>query len=274
MTDPRRTPFSGQVAHTSLRGRISAPSFSDGQIKRVKAPLADLLRHPDGPRDRQLLRGAQVRVLDQRDQMAYLQTCADGYCGWLRADALGPEQDMTHFVTARATHIYSAPDLKSREMGALSLNVQLAITDHQTGFLRASCGGWVPEQHLELCSKPALDPVSIAQKLLGTPYLWGGNSSAGVDCSGLVQIALQACGKCCPGDSDLQLAAFAAMAVHATPPQRGDLLFWPGHVAWVSASDMLLHANANSMSVAYEPLKAARARIEQNSPLSAHIRLP
>ena len=273
MTDPRLTPFSGQVALTRLRGQIDAPAFAEGRKMRLCSPLADLCRGPEGPRDRQLLRGAAVTLIDTQGPMAYVQGAQDGYCGWVRAAALGPDHSITHRVCARATNLYTRPDLKSPDVATLSLNTQVEVTDAQSRFLRTHDGLWLPEQHLAPIDQPETDPVRVAESLIGTPYLWGGNSHAGLDCSALVQLALHACGRPCPGDSDLQERALGPCLPDGTPPQRGDLLFWRGHVAWVSAPDTIIHANAHTMSVAFEPLRAAIDRIARGSPVTAHIRL-
>ena len=271
MSDPRLTPFSGRVAHSSLKGQIAAPEFSAGHVMRLGTPLADLLRSPSGPRDRQILQGAQLCQLDTLGEMAYVQALADGYCGWVARAALRPDHPVTHRVRAPATHIYDRPDLKSPELASLSLNAQVQITGEEGAFLRSPVG-WLPRQHLAPLDQPERDPVAVAESLVGTPYLWGGNSRSGLDCSALVQLALHACNHPCPGDSDLQQEALGPALPKGTPPKRGDLLFWRGHVAWVCAPDMILHATAYSMSVLTEPMAPALARIAQTSPLAAHIR--
>lgn len=271
MSDPRLTPFSGRVAHIRLQGAIDAPAFTEGQMMRLRAPLTDLLRRPDGPRDRQLLRGARVCVIDQMGAIAYVQAEADGYCGWLPFQALTQDHPITHRVTAPATHLYTGPDLKSPDHAALSLNASVQITRTAGGFAQTDDGFWIPRQHISQTAAP--HPVAVAESLLGAPYLWGGNSHSGLDCSALVQLALHACNTACPGDSDLQERALGPALPDGMPPLRGDLLFWRGHVAWVSAPDTILHANAHTMSVAYEPLSDAIARIAPESPITAHIRL-
>ncbi|MGY6548118.1 MAG: C40 family peptidase [Roseinatronobacter sp.] len=272
-TDPRLTPFSGRVAHLSLKGRIVAPAFTEGTPMRLCASLTDLRRSPGGPRDRQLLLGARLHVIDEQDGWAYVMTDADSYCGWLRSDALTPDHPVTHRIHAPASHLYSAPDLKSPEAGPVPLNARLQITTQSGRFLGTAQGLWVPAQHATPCDQHQTDPVSVAETLRGAPYLWGGNSAAGLDCSALVQLALQACGQPCPADSDLQERALGRALPENTRPERGDLLFWRGHVAWVSGPDQILHANAHTMSVANEPLQAARARIAHESPVTAHRRL-
>jgi cell wall-associated NlpC family hydrolase len=162
-------------------------------------------------------------------------------------------------VCTPATHLYPAPNLKIRETAALSLGARLCVTGQDNGFAQTG-QGWVPVQHITPLTQPARDPVAVARGFLGVPYLWGGNSHAGLDCSALVQAALHACGAECPGDSDQQ----AAMPWAAVPPgheQPGDLVFWRGHVAMVSAPGMIIHANAHHMAVAEEPMQPAIDRI-------------
>lgn len=255
--DRRLTPFSGRLAHVSLRGKVDAP-LTAGEPARVIAALADLRDAPAGARQRQLIHGAAVVVIDRQDGNAFVMASDDGYCGWLLSGDLGPPARATHRVRAPATHLYPSPRVQAEPHMPLYLTARLEVV--------ALCDGWaetpegfVPARHLAPLDAPGSDPVDHAGGLLRAPYLWGGNSVAGVDCSGLVQIAFRAAGCELPGDSDLQQSAGRAIA--AGEERRGDLVFWRGHVALVAGPDLILHANAHSMDVAFEALDAAVARI-------------
>ncbi|WP_371832188.1 C40 family peptidase [Paracoccus benzoatiresistens] len=255
--DRRLTPATDRVALESLCGVIERPAYTPGHAARLVVPLADLMTAPDGRRDRQVNFGADVTVIETRGPWCFVQADLDGYCGWLPEAALGTDlPPITHRVTAPATHVYSAPDMKQPEQASLSLGARLSVTGIEGRFARLATGGFVPVQHIG--DQPAPDPVPVAESLAGTPYLWGGNSRAGIDCSGLVQAALTACGIPCPGDSDLQRDAFPA----AEDIRRGDLLFWPGHVALAMSPDLMIHATAWVMAVIAEPIPEALARIE------------
>jgi cell wall-associated NlpC family hydrolase len=257
------TPFNGRVADVALRGTVVAQAFVTPEAQAVAAPLADLCAAPAGARDRQLLRGARFGVLDRRADWAFGQA-EDGYCGWVPEAALGPWHAPTHWVAAPATHLYPAPDLKAPELAALSLGARLTITATAPGWLHEACGAWLPAPHLRALDDRAQDPVAVAESLLGTPYLWGGNSRAGIDCSGLVQLSCRVCGLPCPADSDMQARALGDPLPPATPLKRGDLVFWRGHVGWMADDATLLHANAHHMAVVVEPLADARARIAES----------
>lgn len=263
MTDDRRlTPANGKVAHESLRGRVAAASYVAGTPAQITAPLTDLCATPAGARDRQLLLGAAVLVLDHREGWAFVQARADGYCGWLAGDALGAAQQPTHWVAAPASHLYPEPSIKTRELTALPMNAQVTVTGTAGKFLATAAGHYIPAQHLRQIGDWADDPVAVAETLIGSPYLWGGNSRAGIDCSGLVQAGYAACGLACPADTDLQRASLGATLPASAPNRRGDLFFWQGHVALALDSATLIHANGHSMSVAHEPIAACIRRIE------------
>ncbi|MBE0454293.1 MAG: C40 family peptidase [Roseovarius sp.] len=245
-------------------------------------PLVDLCRTPNGPRDRQLLMGEAVEIRAPSSSgltrgpspgWAEVRAARDGYEGFIPEAALTTGR-MTHRVRSRATHLYPAPDIKTRERAMLSLNARLEVIG-QTGSFAQTPQGFVPLAHLAPLDAPETDPVAVAERLLGTPYLWGGNSALGIDCSGLVQIALLACALPCPGDSGPQETALGEALPEEAPLERGDLLFWKGHVAWVCDHGTLLHANAHHMAVAHEPIPKAIARIaaQDGGPVTARKRL-
>jgi len=258
MMDRRTTPFSGRVAHTSLKGEISA-SFTEGDVAQIILPLADLLDKPDGARDRQLLLGASVTVIDREKGHVFVRSDRDGYCGWMAEKYVGRGPEPTHWVAAPATHLYFEPVVQAKEKAGLSLGSRLAVTG-AWGAWANTPHGFVPMCHLRPLDHFAPDPVSVAESLLGTPYLWGGNSRFGLDCSGLVQVAFHACGHDCPGDSDLQMAMGRGL-IPGDGLKRGDLVFWKGHVALVVNADVLIHANGHTMSVSYEGIGEAISRI-------------
>ncbi|AUH33222.1 C40 family peptidase [Paracoccus tegillarcae] len=260
MSDPRLTPATDRVALSSLRGTLDRPDYTDGKLMRVAVPLAELCRTPAGARDRQLNFGADVTVIDEggEDGWVFVQAMADGYCGWTTGGALSDQRPpLTHRVCAPATHLYPAANMKLHQYFALSIGAQLAVDGFEGSFARLATGGYVPVQHIT--DQLETDPVAVALRLLGTPYLWGGNSDWGIDCSGLVQVAFAACGIACPGDTDLQRDAGRAVD---GAPQPGDLLFWPGHVSMVIDEENMVHANGHAMAVTIENIEAAKARIE------------
>jgi len=255
--DRRLTPATDRIALSSLKGVLDRPDYTDGQPARLVVPLTDLLTAPDGRRDRQIIFGADLTIIDTVGDMAFVQAALDGYCGWVSRDALGFDLPViTHRVTAPATHVYPAPDMKQHELMSLTMGSRLSVAEVQGSFARLAGGGWVPTQHIG--DGLSLDPGIVAESLMGTPYLWGGNSRWGIDCSGLAQAALTACGIPCPGDSDQQRDAFPV----TDDITRGDLLFWPGHVALALSEDMMIHATAWTMDVTLETIHDAIARID------------
>lgn len=275
MNDRRLTPANDRVAALRLRGQVEAETYVEGTRYSVNIPVAGLLKSPGGARDRQVLYGNSVIVYEFHAGYAFVETAYDGYVGYIAEDAIGPANDATHSVVQLSTHTYPKADLKTHEIAALSFGSQTRIIGEEGSFCKTDTGHFIPKQHLRPIKETATDPVSVAELFLGTPYLWGGNSAWGIDCSGLVQAALKTCGLPCPGDSDLQEKALGQPMKSNTPYQRGDFLFWKGHVAMAVDAETLIHANGYSMSVTLENIQSTIKRIEAQGegPLTSHRRI-
>jgi cell wall-associated NlpC family hydrolase len=260
VTDRRLTPANGRVAAERLRGEVQADRFTAGEPMRVAVPVADLDRAPGGTRDRQLLWGEGVTVYETRDGMAFVEARRDGYVGYVAAVSLSEPRAPTHRVAVPATHLYRDKDIKGPDLRHLSFGALVTVEAERKRFWETP-EGYIPKPHLRPLDRPFTDPAAVAQLHFGAPYLWGGNSILGIDCSGLVQAALLACGMACPGDSDLQ-RGLGAEIPDGEPLRRGDLLFWRGHVAMAVDEGTIIHANAHHMAVAYEGIRQATLRIE------------
>ncbi len=260
MSDPRLTPANARVAHDTLRGVVQADRFTPGMLRRVITPVADILRAPNGPRDRQALFGEHILLLEEIDGFGFVQAERDGYVGYMDLANMGNAQRPTHWVSAAGSHLYPQADFKTKEDMTLSFGARVNITANHGRFSETQDGQFVPNTHLSPVGTTLPDPIKTAALFLGTPYLWGGNSRDGIDCSGLIQAALMAAKYDCPGDSDMQ-EKIGRNIPEGAPLNRGDLLFWKGHVAMVFDHVHLIHANAHHMAVVLEPIEAAIARI-------------
>jgi len=258
--DRRRLPFDGTTALSSLRDQVAAEQFTDGEDASVGVPVAPLWRTPMGNLDKDLIYGEPLTIIVRGPKTSFVQSGIDGYCGYTPSSALAQPIKATHQVTSRSTHLYPEPDFKAAPRYSLSCGSRVQVQDMSGAFANTD-DGWLPLQHLSALNAPATDPVAIAESFLGTPYLWGGNSGWGIDCSGLVQTAHLVCGLRCPRDSDMQEAEFGTRLPEGAAPQRGDLVFWKGHVGMMRDAETLLHANAHHMATASEPLATAIARI-------------
>ena len=269
--DHRLTPATPRIAHTSLRGKVDGAAFTDGTRLHINAPLVDLLRAPHGPRERQLWLGDSFTVIDRDQSHAFGFADKDGYCGWLPETVLSVRPQPTHWIASPGTHLYPEPRATALQRAALPMGARVHVIGVSDKYAE-TLEGFIPASHLKPLGQWLTDPATVAEQFLHTPYLWGGNSRAGLDCSGLVQIAHLACGIAIAGDADLQ--EDAGQAVHG-PVQRGDLLFWEGHVAIAVNAVTLIHANGNTMSVAYENIASCIARITaaERQPMRSHRRL-
>lgn len=265
--DPRCNAVRADLADGALRGKVDAERFVEGQQRQVIQAAVPLRSRPDlkAPLDTELLFGELVSVFETREGWSWVQAKRDQYVGYLPAPALSTSVlEATHRVRALGTFMYPAADFKTPPLMHLSIGAELAVADEGETFSRLVKGGYVVTRHIAAIDKFQRDFVEVAERFIGTPYLWGGRTRLGIDCSGLVQISLQSAGISAPRDSDMQRAELGE--VIAIPPEleglaRGDLIFWNGHVAIMVDGVMLVHANAHHMSVSIETLPEAVERI-------------
>lgn len=269
--DRRLTPARPDLAARHLMGQVEARAFADPVAMRVVAPSAPVRREPrpDAPLDTEALAGEAVAVYEQYEGWAWGQLGSDGYVGYLPDDALRPAAPApTHRVSALSSHVYPGASIKLPPLSALPLGAGVAVTGEAGDFLVLADGGHVWRAHLKPLGEVEPDFVAVAERFEHLPYLWGGKTSLGLDCSGLTQIALAAAGIAAPRDTDMQeqaLGTSVAFDDSLGGLKRGDIVFWKGHVGIVTDAETLLHATAYTMSVYREPLRVARDRILKNS---------
>jgi hypothetical protein len=268
MDDPRLTPAWPDVAAKYLEGKVEAARFTAGEAFEIVDGVAPLRRAPsaDAELATQALKGERVTIYDRNGEgWARGQLNGDGYVGWIPDRALAkPGAVPTHKVTALSTFAFPGPSIKLPPVGPLPLGAKLTVRHEDGGFAVTHDGLHVPRQHLGAVEAFERDFVAVAERFAGTPYLWGGKTSLGIDCSALVQIALNAAGIGCPRDSDMQEAALGRTlsSPESNKLRRGDLIFWKGHVAIVRDADSIVHANAHHMATATESTHDAIARIK------------
>jgi cell wall-associated NlpC family hydrolase len=268
MDDPRLTPARGDIAARYLEGKVRAARFVDGEEFEVTTAMAPLRNAPsaDATLLTEALKGEQVTIYDHNGEgWAWGQLNSDGYVGWIPEHALArPGAAPTHKVTALRTLAFPGPSIKLSPSDALPMGARVAVAREDGTFAVTRDGHYLPRQHLAALDANASDFVAIAERFVGTPYLWGGKSSLGIDCSGLVQISLNAAGTGCPRDSDLQQDGLGRelTVIEAKKLQRGDLIFWKGHVAIVRDAETIVHANAHYMATVIENTREAIARIK------------
>src|SRR5690554_1378978 len=278
--DRRLHAYRPDLADARLRGRVEAERFVAGEPATIRVGCVDLKREPslEAPNDSQLLFGEEVSVFDRREGFAWVQNSTDGYVGWLQEGTLGPAlPEPSHRITALRTPLLRAPSVKAPYTSFLSLGSRVAVVGSRDRYAEIAGGGWVFAEHLSALDQPEADYVATACRLLGVPYLWGGRSTFGLDCSALVQLALAAAGLSIPRDSDQQenCAALGERLPADITRRRGDLLYWPGHVAIALDSEHVVNATGGPMLVVEEPFEELdrRARADYGSGLRTVRRL-
>jgi cell wall-associated NlpC family hydrolase len=268
MHDPRLTPARPEVAAKYLEGKVQAARFVEGEEFCVIEAIAPLREGPasDAMLSTQALKGEHVTIYDRNGEgWAWGQLGSDGYVGWIPDAALAkPAALPTHKVTALRTFAFPGPSIKLPPAETLPLGARIAVAREDGAFAVTGEGLYLPRSHVGSLDVAEQDFVAVAERFVGTPYLWGGKSALGIDCSGLVQVSLNAAGTGCPRDSDMQQAGLgrALSPAEMTKLQRGDLIFWKGHVAIVRDADTMVHANAHHMATVVENTREAIARIK------------
>ncbi|TCK30700.1 NlpC/P60 family protein [Ancylobacter aquaticus] len=277
--DARLTPARPDLAARHLEGVVTAERFADGVPHRVIRPTVPVRGTPDPTAAlvTEALFGETVTVYETDSEgWVWGQLDADSYVGWLPAEALAPAGPApTHKVVALRTPVFPGPSIKLPPDALLSFGSRLCMTGARERFAVTADGGFVFAAHLAPLDAFEDDFVAVAARFLGAAYLWGGRSSLGLDCSGLVQVALNACGIPCPRDTDMQETALGTPVSFSGEPidaRRGDLLYWPGHVGIVEDGATLLHATAHFMCVVREPLAEALSRIEASGTALRSVR--
>jgi cell wall-associated NlpC family hydrolase len=264
--DSRITPARGDLAASSLRGKVDAKSFVDGGMHVLAVGRTALRAGPSATSGMasEILFGEAVAVYERRDGWAWVQCALDDYVGYVREDALAEPVAPTHRVIATSTPLLPAPDVKRPALDLLPMNAQVHVAGHEGRFARLASRGFVFADHLVALGDRQSDWVAVAERFMGAPYIWGGKTYEGLDCSGLVQTALQTAGIACPRDSDMQEKALGCFVEDLSRPQRSDLVFWKGHVGIMLDGARMLHANAHSMNVTVEQLSEAIIRIAKS----------
>jgi cell wall-associated NlpC family hydrolase len=268
--DRRINAYRPDLADAGLRGQVEAQRFVEGRPRQVTAPNAPIRKAPDplAEQEAEALYGERVRVFEDKNGWSWLQSERDGYVGYVESGRLGTRLwNPTHRVAVPRTPLFSGPGLKTAVTDFLHMESALEISAQENGYARTE-EGWVYAGHLAPEGEQDLDYVSTALLFLGAPYVWGGRSSLGLDCSGLAQLALQRAGIACPRDSDMQ-AASPLLGERLPPgetPRRGDLIYWKGHVAIALDAATVVNATAHGLAVVVEPLAELDARARSEHP--------
>lgn len=263
--DRRLNAYRPDLADSTLRDIVPAERYSEGTAARIGHPIVPARLTPDRgrPRDTEFLLGEPITVFDRADGWAWVQSRRDGYVGYIDQNTvLFGAPAPTHRVSAIRSQLYPAPELKRFAIAAVPFGALVRVVDTTDRWAQIADGQWLYAAHLTPIGTYDAHPVDVAMRFQEVPYLWGGRSSEGLDCSALIQFALEACGIPCPRDTDMQEKELGRLVdFEAEVLQAGDLAFWPGHVGIMLDSERILHANATDMATRVWTLPALRAHI-------------
>jgi hypothetical protein len=275
--DKRTTPIRGDLADIKLAGKLFAPHYAVPMIRTGIAPVTEIHAEPhlSSMPVSSLMHGEEFAVLDIAGEWAWGYCLHDDYLGYLRFADLGDDFTATHVVSAPATLLVAGPSIKEPVLARYPMGAQIVCGEaSECGKFLTCENGWVPLIHLSEIGKVQGTPVDLAERLVGTPYSWGGRGGDAIDCSGLVQLVFGLKGISAPRDADMQQADFGEELAEGEALQRGDLVFFPGHVGIMVDGQNMIHANAAAMAVSVEPLDVAAARFsEHEQPILARKRV-
>jgi cell wall-associated NlpC family hydrolase len=265
MLDKRLNAYRQDLADINLKGKVDSKLFRAGALMQLKVPITTLHRAPahDAPQETQALLGETCTVFDVAEGWAWVQLTHDNYVGYLRHEFLNAHvHAATHKINVPSTLLYPTASIKTQPVKFIPMNAEISVTAVSGSFFELATGGFIFADHAAPLTQTKSDFVAAAEQFLNTPYLWGGKSFHGIDCSGLVQTALHACGKFCPRDADMQEDQLGSPLLinNRDGLKRGDLIFWVGHVGIMRDKETLLHASGHQMQVVSEPLNVADER--------------
>ena len=263
--DPRLTPARGDLAAAHLKGKVEAAAFIEARKAQAVRAIVGLFKQPDEPSGQltQILFGETFNIYEEKNGWVWGQSDLDDYVGYAQAEAFAPPESATHRVQALATPLFVAPDVKHGARQVVPMNAKVSAADATARFAQLTNGQFVFARHLAPVDAAISDWVSVTERLIGVPYVWGGKTWAGMDCSGLVQTALEAGGMASPRDTDMMELALGTELPRDAPLKRGDLIFWKGHVGIMLDSTRLIHANGFHMQVSVEPLTLVDERTQK-----------
>lgn len=273
--DPRRNAYSNELANAKLEGQVGAERFAHGKIMSIVVPVAGMYATPNTTASliNQAILGDQVNVFEIKDGWAWGQLEKDEYVGYLpEKNLVDGGFDATHRVSVPASFFYPEPDIKSQPATRVFMNSQIEIVGVERDWAKTKDGKFIFAKHICSVDQFGADPVSEAEKFLNAPYLWGGSTLDGLDCSALVQQAYHACGKPCPRDTDMIETDIGSQGHNSFA--RGDLVFWDGHIGMMVDEKRMIHANGHHMAVVIEDFTEAEQRINKEYGSTARIKRP